>query len=117
MKDTSKAIHYIRKNRETEVMIYLKDNKEKAAQKLFCMAHCLDKNYKVLGDTTNLEDVKNCNMMLIAKESMLSDDKDEYKKIVQDLKKKGIAVEVVIDEAIAGRYIDMALELYRKGRV
>lgn len=117
MRDANEAVHYIRKNRKEEAMIYLKENDRKAAQKLFCMAYAMDMGYEVLGETTNLEEVKNCNLMLVASASMITRDRKEYEKIVKQLKKKGIRVEEAINDDRAGKYIDMALELYRKGRV
>lgn len=117
MKNTNEVVHYIRKNRRTTAMIYLKENDRKAAQKLFCMAYAMDYGYEVLGDTTNLEDIKDCDVMIIAYEAMVSKDENEYKKIVKQLRNKGVKVECAINEDRAGRYIDMALELYRKGRI
>lgn len=111
------VMHYIRKNRETEAMIYLKDNEQKAAQKLLCMFHATDYNYKVLGETTNLEEVKNCDVMIIASASVLTRDEKEYHKIEKGLKKKGIKIEVAGSNGKAGEYIDMMLKLSRKGRI
>lgn len=113
----NQPLHYIRKNRETEAMIYLKDNEQKAAQKLFCMFHATDYNYNVLGETTNLEEVKNCDVLIIASASVLTRDKKEYDKIEKELKKKGIKIEVAGSNGKSGEYIDMMLKLSRKGRI
>ena len=113
----NQPLHYIRKNRETEAMIYLKDNEQKAAQKLLCMFHATDYNYKVLGETTNLEEVKNCDVLIIASASVLTRDKKEYDKIEKELKKKGIKIEVAGSNGKSGEYIDMMLKLSRKGRI
>ena len=110
-------LHYIRKNRETEAMIYLKENEQKAAQKLLCMFHATEYNYKVLGETTNLEEVKNCDVLIIASASVLTRDEKEYHKIEKELKKKGIKIEVAGSNGRAGDYIDMMLKLSRKGRI
>ena len=53
-------------------MIYLKDNDRKAAQKLFCTAHAMDCKYKLLGDTTDIEKVKDCDLMIVSSASMMS---------------------------------------------
>lgn len=98
-------------------MIYLKDNDRKAAQKLFCMAYAMDCGYEVLGETTNLEEVKDCDLMLAASASMITRDVEEYYQVEKQLKKNGIEIEIAINEERAGKYIDMALELYRKGRI
>lgn len=113
----NQPLHYIRKNRETEAMIYLKENDKKAAQKLLCMFHATDYNYKVLGETTNLEEVKNCDVLIIASASVLTRDEKEYRKIEKELNKKGIKIEVAGSNGKAGEYIDMMLQLSRKGRI
>jgi len=115
--NTDKPLHYIRKNRETEAMIYLKENNNKAAQRLPCMFHATDYNYKVLGETTNLEEVKNCDVLIIASELMLTKDEKEYSKIEKELKKNRIKIEVAESNGKAGEYIDMMLKLSKKGRI
>lgn len=117
MKDINLPLHYIRKNRETEAMIYLKENDRKAAQRLLCMFHATDYNYKVLGETTDLKEVKNCDVLIIASASVLTRDEKEYHKIEKELKKKGIKIEVAGSDGKAGEYIDMMLQLQRKGRI
>lgn len=117
MNNINQQLHYIRKNRETEAMIYLKDNEQKAAQKLLCMFHATDYNYKVLGETTDIKEVKNCNVLIIASASVLTRDEKEYYKIEKELKKKGIKIEVAGSNGKAGDYIDMMLKLSRKGRI
>lgn len=113
----NQPLHYIRKNRETEAMIYLKDNEQKAAQKLLCMFHATDYNYKVLGETTDIKEVKNCDVLIIASASVLTRDKKEYGKIEKELKKNGIKIEIAGSNGKAGEYIDMMLKLSRKGRI
>lgn len=98
-------------------MIYLKDNERKAIQKLFCKAYAMDYGYEIIGETTDLEKIKNCNLMLAASASIITRDVKKYYDIENELKKKGIEIEVVVNEDRAGKYIDMALELYKKGRI
>lgn len=117
MKNTNEVLSYIRKNRETEAMIYLKENDQKATQKLFCMFHATDYNYKVLGETTDIKEVKNCDVLIIASASVLTRDEKEYRKIEKELKKKGIKIEVAGSNGKAGEYIDMMLKLSRKGNI
>lgn len=115
--NANQPLHYIRKNRETEAMIYLKENNNKAAQRLLCMFHTTDYNYRVLGETTNLEEIKNCDVLIIASPNMLTRDKKEYGKIEKELKKKGIKIEVAGSNGKAGEYIDMMLKLSKSGRI
>lgn len=98
-------------------MIYLKDNENKAAQKLFCYAYAVDCGYKMIGNTTDIEEVKDCDLMIVSSASIITRDVDEYYTIERRLKKRGIEIEIAIDDDRAGKYIDMALELYRKGRI
>ena len=117
MKNTNEVLSYIRKNRETEAMIYLKENDRKAAQKLLCMFHATDYNYKVISGTTDLEEVKNCDVLIIASASVLTRDEKEYRKIEKELKKNGIKIEVAGSDGKAGEYINMMIQLQRKGRI
>lgn len=117
MNNKSQPLHYIRKNRKTEAMIYLKENKQKDAQRLLCMFHAADYNYKVLGETTNLDDVKNCDVMIVASTSVLTRDKEEYSKIEEKLNKKEIKIEISGSNGRAEDYIDMILKMSRKGRI
>lgn len=117
MTDINKPMHYIRKNRKDEAMIYLKDNDQRAAQKMFCYMYATEHNVDILGETTNIEEVKNCNVMLIASASMLTRDANEYYKIEKKLKKKGIRIEIATSGDNADRYVDMMLKLSRKGRI
>ena len=116
-KTNDKAMHYIRKNRVKIAMIYLKENEHKAAQKLFCYAYAVDCEYKIIGNTTDIEEVKDCDLMIVSSASIITKDVDEYYTIERKLKERGIEIEVAINDDRAGKYIDMALELYRKGRI
>lgn len=117
MTDISKPMHYIRKNRKDEAMIYLKDNDQRAAQKMFCYMYATEHNVDILGETTEIKEVENCNVMLIASASMLTRDTNEYYKIEKELKKKGIRIEIATSGDNADRYVDMMLKLSRKGRI
>lgn len=115
--NADQPLHYIRKNRETEAMIYLKENNNKAAQKLLCMFHATDYNYKVLGETTDIKEAKDCDVLIIASASVLNRDEKEYRKIEKELKGKGVKIEIAGSNGKAGEYIDMMLKLSKKGRI
>lgn len=117
MKDINRPMHYIRKNRATEAMIYLKENERKAAQRLFCHIYAADHNINILGETTSLDEIKDCDVMLIASASMLTRDEKEYYKIERGLKEKGIRIEIAVNDGNAERYIDMITNLHLKGRI
>lgn len=117
MRDTNKPLHYIRKNRETEAMIYLKENERKAAQRLFCHIYAADHNINVLSETTSLDEIKDCDVMLIASAPMLTRDEKEYYKIKKELKKKGIKIEIAVNDGNAERYIDIVTNLHLNRRI
>lgn len=98
-------------------VIYIKDNNDKAAQKFFCLAYCLDNEYEVLSTTNNIEEVDNCDIMVVASPEMISRDRIEYYIALDDLKAKGIEVEIVSVDGDAGKYIDYVTQLYVKGRI
>lgn len=98
-------------------MIYVKDNDRKAEQKFFCLAYCLDNEYEVLSTTNNIEEVDNCDIMVVASPEMISRDRIEYYIVLDDLKAKGIEVEIVSVDGDAGKYIDYVTQLYIKGRI
>ena len=98
-------------------MIYVKDNDRKAEQKFFCLAYCLDNEYEVLSTTNNLDEVDNCDVMVVASPEMISRDRIEYYVVLDDLKEKGVKVEIVSVDGDAGKYIDYVTQLYVKGRI
>ena len=115
MENNNRPIGYIRKNRYDEAIIYLKDNERKEAQKLLCHMYATEHNVKVLGETTNLEDVKDCDMVLVASPAMLTRDVKEYYKIEQGLKKKGIKIQMATNGDNIDRYLGMLVRLSRRG--
>ena len=117
MRNDTEQLHYIRKNRETEAMIYLKENDQKAAQRLLCYMWATEHDVVVLGETINIEEVDNCDMVLVASAQILTRDAKEYYKIKNKLEKKGIRIEIVTNEDNADRYIEMMLKLSRKGHI
>ena len=98
-------------------MIYVKDNDRKAEQKFFCLAYCLDNEYEVLSTTNNIEEANNCDVMVVASPEMISRDRIEYYIVLDDLKEKGVKVEIVSVDGDAGKYIDYVTQLYVKGRI
>lgn len=98
-------------------MIYVKDNDRKAEQKFFCLAYCLDNEYEVLSTTNNLDEVVGCDVMVVASPEMISRDRMKYYMVLDDLKAKGIEVEIVSVDDDAGKYIDYVTQLYVKGRI
>lgn len=112
--NADKPTMYIRKNREEDVIIFLKENDQKAAQRLLCHMRCVDRKYNILGETTNIESVEHCDVLLVASASVLTRDRKEYEKIQRELNKKGIKIEVAGSNGKIGDYIEAMLKLSKK---
>lgn len=112
-----KPMAYIRKNRRDEAMIYLKENDKKAAQRLLCYMWATEHDVEVLGETTNIEEVDNCDVVLVASAPMLTRDAKEYYQIKNKLEKKGIRIEIVTNEDNADRYLEMMIQLSHNRRI
>ena len=94
MEETKHIVGYRRKNRRDEVVIYVRGNNE-AMQEIMCKLYAVNNDYRVLYVTRNLDDVKNCDILLVANLSRISRNRMEYEKIVKELKKRDIEVESV----------------------
>ena len=112
--NVDKSVAYIRRKRKPEAMIYLKENDQKAAQRLLCYMYATDYNVDVLGETTDIEEVENCNLMIIASASVLTRDVKEYYEIEKKLRKRGIGIQVATANGRAGKYMDMMLKLSKR---
>lgn len=108
MEKTTNVVRYIRKNRPTEAVIYVRGNNEEF-QETMCRLYAVDKGYKVLYTTRNIEDVNLCDVLLIANSTRISRDKFKYYETVKRLKKKGIKVECAVDTDEAGEYITLLM--------
>ena len=109
-----RPLHYIRKNRKESAVIYLKENNQKIAQRLFCYLSVWDNEYQVVGETTNLEEVKNCDLALVANIDIFSKVIDEYFEVKKELEQRGVGLKVAVDETNEREYIERALDLFKK---
>lgn len=110
MTDKIKVTAYSRKNRVESAIIYVRGSR-KAAQEMFCRAYCMDKDYDMIYVTRDIEEVNNCDVVVVLSHSRISRDEDEYNQIANRLKRKGIRIESTIDEGNAERYIDLMITL------
>lgn len=94
----------------TKAIIYVRGNRE-ATQELICKAYAVENGYDVLYVTRDIDEVRNCNVLLISNHSRISRNSFEYYKIINNLKTKGIKVESVINPENADRYIDLITKL------
>ena len=95
MTDKINVIHYIRRGRPERAVIYVRGHDEEAetAQELKCRMYAKDKGYEVVGVTRYIEDVKSCDVLLVANFSRISRKKMTFVKTYKLFKARGIRVE------------------------
>lgn len=114
MEKMTNAVHYIRKNRPTEAVIYVRGNNEEF-QEMMCRLYAIDKGYKVLYATRNIKDVNLCDVLLVTNATRISRDKFKYYEVAKQLKKKGIKVESAIETDESSEYISLLMkEMFNK---
>lgn len=83
-------------NAKPIAVIYVRGDK-KEMQEMLCHLHAVERGYKVAFATDNLDDVKDCNVLLTMNPSRISRNEDEYCSIVNNFKENGIEVEFAVD--------------------
>lgn len=98
----------------TRAMIYIRGEAE-AQQELFCMMHALERDYKVVGVVKDLEEVKDCDVLIVINASRISRKTEEYYTKINEFKKQGIEVEIAGTEENAGKFIELITrDLHKK---
>lgn len=100
-------------NTKVNAMIYLKENDSKAAQRLFCYVHASECNYEVIGETTNLEEINNCDIVLVASASVFTRNSQEYYNIKKELEEKRIKIDITVNDDNAERYLDLITKEFK----
>ena len=97
MEKPIKVAHYIRRGRPERAVIYVRGHDEEAetTQELKCRMYAKDKGYEVVGVTRYIEDVKSCDVLLVANFSRISRKKMTFVKTYKLFKARGIRVESV----------------------
>lgn len=96
-----------------KAIIYVRGhNQEK--QEVFCKVYAMDKGYNVLFTTTDIADVNNCDILLVANHSRISRDKLKHYEILKDLKEKEIEVVSVLNQDKVNEHLWLMGELMRK---
>lgn len=106
MTNTNEVVHYIRTNKPVAV-IYVRGNK-KEMQEILCNLCAVERGYKVAFATDNLDDVKDCNLLMVTNPSRISRDQAEYYEIINDFKVKGIEVEFAVDHKNLEENLELA---------
>lgn len=118
MKDPIKVAHYIRRGRPERAVIYVRGENE-AAQELKCRAYAIDNGYEVAYVTRHIEDVKLCDVLLVANFSRISRKQMELVKTYKMFKARGIRIESAAsknhnDELFSAKDIYKAFESFEK---
>ena len=92
MEKPVKVAHYIRRGRPERAVIYVRGENE-AAQELKCRAYAADKGYEVSFVTRYIEDVKLCDVLLVANFSRISRKQIAFVKTYKYFKARGIRIE------------------------
>ena len=94
MKEPVKVAHYIRRGRPERVVIYVRGVNE-AEQEMKCRAYAADMGYEVSFVTRHIEDVKLCDVLIVANFSRISRKQMEFVKTYKMFKARGIRIESV----------------------
>ena len=92
MEKPIKVAHYIRRGRPERAVIYVRGENE-AAQEMKCRAYAKSKGYEVTYVTRYIEDVKLCDVLLVANFSRISRKQIEFVKTYKYFKARGIKIE------------------------
>ena len=84
-------VEYMRVGR-IRAVIYVR-GKDEGIQEMICKLYANDKQYDVVDVVKNLEDVKDCDVLLVSHVSRISRDYIKYLQIVGDLRDRGIKIE------------------------
>lgn len=95
MKDKIEVAHYMRRGRPERAVIYVRGHDKEAedSQEMKCRMYAKDKGYEVVGVTRYIEDVKSCDVLLVANFSRISRKKMTFVKTYKLFKVRGIRVE------------------------
>lgn len=95
-------------------MIYIKEGNREIDQKLICQIHALENGYDVVDIAKSFDEVDNCDVMLVTNRASVSKDEVGYHVIANDLKERGIEIEIVITKENVGRYLDLITSGFKK---
>ena len=103
MKKQIEVSHYIRRNRPERAVIYVRGVNE-AEQEMKCRAYAKDKGYEVVFVTRHIEDVKLCDVLLVANFSRISRKQMEFVKVYKMFKARGIRIESVSGHEVGSMF-------------
>ena len=110
MEKPVKVAHYIRRGRPERAVIYVRGVDE-AAQEMKCRVYAADKGYEVSFVTRYIEDVKLCDVLLVANFSRISRKQIEFVRTYKYFKARGIKIESASGHEIGSMF--SAEDIYR----
>ena len=100
-------------NNKPIAVIYVRGNK-KEMQEMFCTLCAVERGYKIAFATDNLDDVKDCDILIATNPSRISRNEVEYYKIVNAFKEKDIEIEFAVDNENLIENLELAKEFLIK---
>ena len=94
-------------------IVYVRGN-NKEMQEMFCTLYAIERGYKVAFATDNLDDVKDCDVLIVANPSRISRNETKYHEIANAFKEKGIEVEFAVDNENLIENLELAKEFLIK---
>lgn len=88
-------VEYMRVGR-VRVVIYVRGQDE-CIQEMMCRLYANDRQYDVVNVVKNIEEAKDCDVLLVSHVSRISRDYTKYLKIVKYLRSKGIEIESALN--------------------
>ena len=95
--------HYIRRGRPEKAVIYVRGVNE-AEQEMKCRMYAADKGYEVAYVTRHIEDVKLCDVLIVANFSRISRKQMELAKTFKYFKARGIRIESVSGHEVGSMF-------------
>lgn len=103
MKEPVKVTHYMRRGRPERAVIYVRGINE-AEQEMKCRVYAKDKGYEVVFVTRHIEDVKLCDVLLVANFSRISRKQMTFVKTYKLFKARGIRIESVSGHEVGSMF-------------
>lgn len=94
MEKPTRVAHYIRRGRPERAVIYVR-GENGALQEMKCKEYAENKGYEVVYATRHIENVKLCDVLLVANFSRISRKQIEFVKTYKYFKARGIRIESV----------------------
>lgn len=102
--------------KQTKTIIYVQENKQEF-QELLCRVYAASKGYKVLYVTRDIEDVNLCDILLVANNSIISDEQIKYINDSNKLRKKDIEIVSISNQDDALESMFLAVDLFKESKV